>query len=82
MESAVHNELEFSPEPIEVIDFTTQGLLNSSYQSVVKQNFSKPRPKSIFGIRQRIKSSQLNRVNHTAVILKLSVFAMFLIALF
>jgi hypothetical protein len=82
MELAVHQELEFLPEPIEVSDFTTQGLLNSSYQSIVKQNFSKSRPKSIFGIRQRIKSSQLNRVNHTAVILKLSVFAIALIAIF
>ncbi len=82
MELVVNQELEFLPEPIAVPSLKDQGLLNSSYQSVVKQNFSKSTPKSIFGIRQRIKSSQFNKVNHTAVILKLSVFAIALIALF
>ena len=82
MELVVNQDLEFLPEPIAIPSLRDQGLLNSSYQSVVKQNFSKSRSKSIFGIRQRIKSSQLNRVNHTAVILKLSVFAIALIAIF
>ena len=82
MELVVNQELEFLPEPTAVSHFTTKGLLNSNYKSVVKQNFSASTKKSIFGIRQRIKSSQLSRVNHTAVILKLSVFAIFLIALF
>ncbi len=83
MELVVNQELEFLPEPIAVPSLIKdQGLLNSSYQSVVKQNFSKSTPKSIFGIRQRIKSSQFNTINHTAVILKLSVFAIALIALF
>ena len=82
MELVVNQELEFLPEPIAVPSLKDQGILNSSYQSVVKQNFNKPTPKSIFGIRQRIKSSQFNTVNHTAVILKLSVFAMALIAIF
>jgi hypothetical protein len=82
MELVINKELEFLPEPTEVSHITSQGLLNSSYKSVVKQNFSKSTRKSIFGIRQRIKSSQLNMVNHTAVILKLSVFAITLIALF
>ncbi len=82
MELVVNQKLECLPEPAEVSHFTTQGLLNSNYKSVVKQNFSTSTTKSIFGIRQRLKSSQLNAVNHTAVILKLSVFAIFLIALF
>jgi len=82
MELVVNQELEFLPEPIKVSHFTSQGLLNSSYKSVVKQNFNKSATKSVFGIRQRLKSSQLNMVNHTAVILKLSVFAIVLIALF
>ncbi len=82
MELVANQELEFLPEPTAVSQFTGQGLLNSNYKSVVKQNFSTSTTKSIFGIRQRIKSSQLNRVNHTAVILKLSVFAIILIALF
>ncbi|WP_430466717.1 hypothetical protein [Winogradskyella ouciana] len=82
MELVLNQKLETVPEPIEVSHFTTNGLLNSNYKSIVKLNFSKSTPKSIFGIRQRIKSSQLRKVNHTAVILKLSVFAIALIALF
>jgi len=82
MELVVNQKLEFLPEPIEVSEFAAQGLLNSNYKSVVKQNYSTSTTKSIFGIRQHIKYSQLNRVNHTAVILKLSVFAMVLVALF
>ncbi len=82
MELVLNQELETVPEPIVVSHYTTNGLLNSNYKSVVKENFSKSTTKSIFGIRQRLKSSQLNRVNHTSVILKLSVFAIALIALF
>ncbi|WP_299119695.1 hypothetical protein [uncultured Winogradskyella sp.] len=82
MELVLKQELEFVPEPAEVTHFTTNGLLNSNYKSVVKQNFSKSTTKSVFGIRQRLKSSQFNMVNHTAVILKLSVFAIALVALF
>lgn len=82
MELVVNQNLEVLPEPTEVSLFTSEGLLNSNYKSVVKQNYSKSTTESVFGNRQRIKSSQLNRVNHTAVILKLSVFAIVLVALF
>ena len=82
MELVVKPTLEFLPEPIKVSHFTTQGLLNSNYQSVVKHNFSKSTKKSIFGIRQRLKASQYNMVNHSAIVLKLSVFAIALIAIF
>ncbi|WP_178990167.1 hypothetical protein [Winogradskyella schleiferi] len=82
MELVLNTSLESLPEPIEVSHFTTDGLLNSNYKSVVRKNFSQPSSASVFGIRQRLKASQLNMVNHTAVILKLSVFAIALIALF
>jgi hypothetical protein len=82
MELAINQELEFLSEPIKASYFTDQGLLNSNYKSVVNQNFSKSTTKSVFGIRQRLKSSQLNMVTHTAVILRLSVFAVVLVALF
>jgi len=82
MELVLNQELEFVPEPIEVTHFINQGILNSNYKSVVKQNYSKPTSQSIFGIRQRLKSSQFNMVDHTSAILKLSVFALALIALF
>jgi hypothetical protein len=82
MELVVNQTLEFVPEPTAVSYLSNQGILNSNYKAVVKHNFSKSTTKSVFGIRQRLKSSQLNMVNHTAVILKLSVFAMVLVALF
>lgn len=82
MELIVNQTLEVIPEPIAVSHFTTQGLLNSHYQSIVKQNFRKSTKKSVFGIRQRLKASQFNMSNYTIAALKLSVFAMVLIALF
>jgi hypothetical protein len=48
----------------------------------VKHSFSQAMTKSVFGIRQRLKIVELHRVNRTAVILKLAVFAMVLVALF
>lgn len=82
MELVLNQELEFVSEPSEVSYFTTNGLLTSNYKSIVKQNFNNSSTKSVFGIRQRLKAFQFNMVNHTAVILKLSVFAIALIALF
>jgi len=82
MELVLNQTVDITPEPIAVSHFTTNGLLNSNYKSVVRQNFSKSTTKSVFGIRQRVKSSQFNMANHTAIILKLSVFAMILVALF
>lgn len=82
MELVLNTTLESVPEPIKVSQFTTNGLLNSNYKSIVKENFKKSTKKSIFGIRQRLKSSQYNMVNHTAAILKLSVFAILLIVMF
>ncbi|MDG4714737.1 MULTISPECIES: hypothetical protein [Winogradskyella] len=82
MELVLNQELESVPEPIVVSHYTTNGLLNSNYKSIVKQNFSKSTTKSVFGIRQRIKSSQLGKVDHVAAILKLSVFVIALIAIF
>lgn len=82
MELVLNQELEFVSEPSEVTYVTTNGLLTSNYKSIVKQNFNNSSTKSVFGIRQRLKAFQFNMVNHTAVILKLSVFAIALIALF
>lgn len=82
MELVLNQKLESVPEPIAVSHYTTNGLLNSNYKSIVKHNFSKSTTKSVFGIRQRIKSSQLNMVNHVGIVLKLSVFAIALVAIF
>jgi hypothetical protein len=82
MELVVNPTLEIVSEPTEGFDFTNQGLLNSNYKAVVKHSFSQAMTKSVFGIRQRLKIVELHRVNRTAVILKLAVFAMVLVALF
>jgi hypothetical protein len=82
MELVLNQKLESVPEPIAVSHYTTNGLLNSNYKSIVKHNFSKSTTKSVFGIRQRIKSSQLNMVNHVGIVLKISVFAIALVAIF
>lgn len=82
MELVLNQELESVPEPIAVSHYTTKGLLTSNYKSIVKHNFSESTTKSVFGIRQRIKSSQLGKVDHVAAILKLSVFVIALIAIF
>ncbi|APY07907.1 hypothetical protein BWZ20_06140 [Winogradskyella sp. J14-2] len=82
MELVLHQELESLPEPIAVSHYTSNGLLNSSYKSIVKHNFSKSTAKSVFGIRQRVKASQLSKVDHVAAILKLFLFVIALIAIF
>ncbi|NRB84657.1 MAG: hypothetical protein HRU49_12960 [Winogradskyella sp.] len=82
MALVLNQTLESVPEPIAVSHYTTNGLLNSNYKSIVKHNFSKSTTKSVFGIRQRIKSSQLNMVNHVGMVLKLSFFAIALVAIF
>lgn len=82
MELVVNPTLEIEPDPIKRNYFTSHGLLNSNYKSIVIENFCKSTKKSVFGIRQRLKSGQFNSVKHTAVILKLSVFVMALVAIF
>lgn len=82
MELLLNQELETVPEPIEVTHFTNHGILNSNYKSLVRENFSASTSKSIFGIRRRLRASQLNMVNHTEAILKVTFFAILLIAIF
>jgi len=50
------------------------GFLTSSYKKVARANFSKVNSSSLFGIRQRIKSRQLNTISSIDTILKLSLF--------
>ncbi|MUU77905.1 hypothetical protein [Winogradskyella endarachnes] len=82
MELVLNTSLKSVPEPIAVSNFTSKGLLTSNYKSIVKENYIKSTKKSIFGMRQRIKSSQYRMIDHTGAILKLAVFAIVLIALF
>ena len=60
----------------------TEGLLNSSYKQVAKQNFKTNSSQSIFGIRQRIKNRRFQLTPKIDVILKLSVFVIALAVIF
>jgi len=57
------------------------GLLNSNYKAIARQNLRNRSTKSIFGIRQAIKSRQYQFTSSIATILKLSVFAIVLSAI-
>ena len=68
---------EIEPLPIQkeasfVSDY--EGFLNSNYKQVVKKNFFHSNPKSIFGIKQRVKSRQYQHNSAVGALLKLSVF--------
>lgn len=82
MTTQLNQELEAVPEPIAVTCSAAKGLLNSNYKSIAKHNYSMPNTATVFGIRQRIKSSHFNRINYTPAVLKVSVFVMALIAIF
>jgi len=57
-----------------------QGILNSNYKKLVKKNFLKSE-NNVFGIKQRIKSSQYRCTNPICGIVKFSI-ALLLIASF
>ena len=59
------------PEPFV---FKNEGLLTSTYKEEIPNNFFHSNPTSVFGIKQRIKSSQYQYSLSIDAILKLSVF--------
>lgn len=76
-------DLEPLPEPKALKNYyKLEGLLNSNYQSIVKNNFSNTTSHSIFGIRQRIKKTKYKLTSSIEVLLKVSVFATFIITFF
>ncbi len=58
----------------EVFTFKNEGLLSSNYKKETSKNFFYSNPKSVFGIKQRIKSNQFQLTSSIETILKLSVF--------
>ena len=58
-------------------EFNSERLLKSNYKKSVDQTYADANLKSVFGMRQHLKFSRFNRINHAAVILKLAVFAVF-----
>lgn len=72
---------EIDPLPIQqdipVIE-TYEGILNSEFKTVAKNNFFNSKPNSIFATRQRLKSYQYRFTSDAATLSKLSVFAIVL----
>lgn len=64
----------------EAFVFNNEGLLTSNYKEEIHNNFFHSNPNSVFGIKQRIKSNQYQYLPSIEVILKLSVFAIAIIA--
>lgn len=76
MKSRTTNDLEAKTVRAKRSHFTTKGLLNSNYKRTVKYNFKKRCQKSLFGIKQRVKSPRMCKNSHaTSIVLKVSVFA-------
>lgn len=72
-------DLEPLPKPRqEVIHNKPMGLLTSNYKAIAKQNLKASNANSIFGIKQRVKSSQYQTNCHAEAILKLSIFLILL----
>lgn len=72
-------DLEPLPKPKqEVIHNKPLGLLTSNYKEIAKQNLKASNANTIFGVKQRVKSSQYQSYCHTEAILKLSIFLILL----
>lgn len=83
MELLITQELE--PLPIRSLktEFEKpEGLLNSNYKQVVKCNLNNYNPKSISGIKQRLKSRQYQYTSSVETLLKVSVFVIVLAVMF
>lgn len=59
--------------------FKNEGLLSSAYKQETCNNFFHSNPKSIFGIKQSVKSRQYQFTSSIEILLKLSVFAIVLV---
>ena len=74
----------FEPVPKHNEDYINRpsGFLTSQYKTIVKQNYSKQKPTSIFGIKQCIKSRSYSINNLTETTLKLSLFLITIVLIF
>ena len=74
-----HQDIEPLPkQKREQFIFKNEGLLSSTYKKETCDNFFHSNPKSIFGIKQSVKSKRYQFTSHVDTILKLSVFAVVL----
>ncbi|GAA4812774.1 hypothetical protein [Litoribaculum gwangyangense] len=75
-------DLEPLPKQVEEPIMTYSGFLNSSYKSIVKDNYNGKNTNSIFNIKQRIKNRNFTNCCSVGVALKLSVFLTLMILIF
>ncbi|MDO5979869.1 hypothetical protein [Flavivirga spongiicola] len=59
-----------------------EGILNSNYKKLVRKNLKNITSQSLFGIKQRLKSSQCGFTSSAETLLKVSVFTTIIIAIF
>jgi hypothetical protein len=79
----VLTKVDFDPLPKqkkESFVFKNEGILTSNYKKEIQDNFFNSNPSSVFGIKQRIKSRQFQYSPSIDAILKLSGFAIVIVA--
>ncbi|WP_406682957.1 hypothetical protein N1F78_09695 [Seonamhaeicola sp. MEBiC1930] len=64
------------------LDLESEGILNSSYKKVVKHSFNNINSRSLFGIKNRVKTRQYQLISGMANVLRVCVFAAILITIF
>ena len=76
-------DLELLPEPRVFTKLPRpEGILNSNYKSIAKQNLNNTNLQSIFGIRQRVKSRQYQFTSSISTVLKVSLFTVIILSIF
>ncbi|ULC60431.1 hypothetical protein MBM09_05445 [Flaviramulus sp. BrNp1-15] len=76
-------DLQPLPEPIVLEKYIKpEGILNSNYKVIAKENLKNTTSKSIFAIKQRIKSRQYQITSGIETALKVSVFALIFLIIF
>ncbi len=76
-------DLEPLPEPNTFSQHAKpEGILNSNYKKLVKRNLSNITSQSLFGMKQRLKSSRYRFTSGAETILKVSAFATIIITIF
>ncbi|WP_303317056.1 hypothetical protein Q4Q34_02840 [Flavivirga abyssicola] len=76
-------DLEPLPEPKGYVQHAEpEGILNSNYKKLVTKNLSNITSQSLFGIKQRLKSSRCRFTSGAETILKVSAYTTIIIAIF
>ncbi|TGV03168.1 hypothetical protein [Flavivirga rizhaonensis] len=76
-------DLEPLPEPKEFVQHAKpEGILNSNYKKLVKKNLSNITSQSLFGVKQRLKSSRYRFTSGAETILVVSVYMAIIIVIF